>query len=390
MSNVERVRGVVAGVPVCLGAFDAMQHSKDDSGPFLQEANFAWLTGIHEPGWRCLVTADTFYLCAPEIDDIHRTFAGGLSEEEALKVSGADEIVSTDVFNTLLAAMGDTIYALGDDPHQEYYTFAVNPAPRRLWTHLEGVVETVKDCRTMFARLRAIKTPEEIGVIRKAIAVTIDAFEHAQAQLKEGAVRYEYELEAEMTYVIRISGATGHAYAPIVASGKNALTLHYAENNHPLPKDGLVLIDVGAQVDGFAADITRTLVVGAPTDRERVVHEAVQHAQAEVIRLIKPGVLLAEYQEQSDKIMKRALKELGLFTHPGDFRKYFPHAISHGLGMDVHESLGGFKAFMPGMVLTVEPGIYIPEEGIGVRIEDDILVTEEGHENLSAALSVRL
>jgi len=120
------------------------------------------------------------------------------------------------------------------------------------------------------------------------------------------------------------------------------------------------------------------------------VHAAVQKAHFAIIDLIRPGVTFKDYQDGTDTIMKEALRSLGLLNTPADYRKYFPHAISHGLGIDVHESLGGYKEFQPGMVLTVEPGIYIPEEGIGVRIEDDILVTEAGNENLSAALSTDL
>jgi len=152
----------------------------------------------------------------------------------------------------------------------------------------------------------------------------------------------------------------------------------------------MVLIDAGAKVGGYAADITRTYAIGRPSDREIEVHAAVETAHKAIIDLIKPGFGMKDYHFQSDEIMKKALKSLGLLNAPADYRKYFPHAVSHGLGIDVHDSLGGFETFQPGMVLTVEPGIYIPEEGIGVRIEDDILVTEEGNRNLSAALPTSL
>lgn len=187
-----------------------------------------------------------------------------------------------------------------------------------------------------------------------------------------------------------MNGAEGYAYEPIVAAGANALTLHYTRNNNPLPKNGLLLIDAAARVGGYCADITRTYAIGTPTAREVAVHAAVEKAHFAIINLIKPGLALSEYQDKSDEIMKEALRSLGLLKKPEDYRKYFPHAISHGLGIDVHESFGGYTEFMPGMVLTVEPGIYIPEEGIGVRIEDDILVTETGNENLSGDLPTGL
>jgi Xaa-Pro aminopeptidase len=152
-------------------------------------------------------------------------------------------------------------------------------------------------------------------------------------------------------------------------------------------------MDVGAEVDGYAADITRTYAKGKPTKRQTQIHEVVRAAHHDIIDIIEPGLSIEDYLKQVDTRMKRALMEVGLLKYENDtdtYRKYFPHAISHGLGIDVHDSLGGAKYFEPNMVLTVEPGIYIPEEGIGVRIEDDILVTESGNRNVSAKLSTEL
>jgi len=143
-------------------------------------------------------------------------------------------------------------------------------------------------------------------------------------------------------------------------------------------------------VNGYCADVTRTYAVGAPTDRQKAVHAAVESAHHKIIALLGPDKLVKDYHQQVDGIMIKALKSLGLYSKPSDYRKYFPHAISHGLGIDVHDSLGSPTHFKPGMVLTVEPGIYIPEEEIGVRIEDDILITETGIENLSGALPTSL
>jgi Xaa-Pro aminopeptidase len=206
-------------------------------------------------------------------------------------------------------------------------------------------------------------------------------------------LRYEYEVEAEFSYYLRRHGAKGHAYDPIVASGQNACTLHYVDNTSRLKKRQLLLLDIGARSGGYAADITRTYALGEPTKRQVAVHEAVQDAQRQIISLLKPDLSIEEYHRDVDVIMKQALLSLGLMKDMEDdtaYRTYFPHAISHGLGIDVHDSLGGPRYLQPGMVLTVEPGIYIPDEGIGVRIEDDILITDTGHANLSARLSTDL
>ena len=151
------------------------------------------------------------------------------------------------------------------------------------------------------------------------------------------------------------------------------------------------MIDVGASFNGYAADITRTYALKKPTKRQVQLHERLQEAHAAVIDLLKPGESVSEYSKNVDTIMKQALidaKLLKSFEDHETYRKYFPHAISHGLGIDPHDSLGGPQYFEPGMVLTVEPGIYIPEEGIGIRIEDDILITEKSHKNLSQKLAI--
>ena len=165
------------------------------------------------------------------------------------------------------------------------------------------------------------------------------------------------------------------------------------QNDDKLRPRELLLLDIGARVDGYAADITRTYAVGEPTKRQIEVHEAVETAQKEIIGLLQPNLSVEQYQKDVDRVMSKALQSLGLMHGVDDeknYRKYFPHAVSHGLGVDVHDSLGGPRMLVPGMVLTVEPGIYIPEEKIGVRIEDNILITEKGHVNLSARLSSSL
>jgi Xaa-Pro aminopeptidase len=152
------------------------------------------------------------------------------------------------------------------------------------------------------------------------------------------------------------------------------------------------VIDIGARINGYAADVTRTYAI-KPSKRQQAVHAAVQNVHQRIIELLKPGLLVADYARTVDEIMKDALQTLGLLDRRDDettYRKYFPHAVSHGLGVDVHDRLGSPRYFEPGMVITVEPGIYIPEEGIGVRIEDDILITETGHDNLTRKLSTDL
>lgn len=393
-AHLKKLTTQLKNYPVILTAHDELQRTSDMAYLFAQENSFLWLTGINEAGWLAVVVDGELTLVAPERDETKVLFEGGLTKEQAIELSSADKVLSKHEGDELLNDLSqhyDSAYTLGTDPHAGYHSFVENPALKNLRKKLEGLFKTVEDCRTEFNKARAIKNELEVASLQRAVDVSVQAFEKAKAELP--LLNYEYELEAIFNSEFRRTGAGGHAYEPIVAGGKNACTLHYGKNNDPLPGNGLVLIDAGAKVDGYAADITRTWSMGMPTQRQVEVHAAVESAHKQIIKIIKPGLKFSEYQKSVDTIMKDALQKIGLLESHEDeitYRTYFPHAISHGLGLDVHESLGGFGEFKPGMIFTIEPGIYIPKEGIGVRIEDNILVTEDGHKNLSADLSTSL
>lgn len=372
-----------------------LQATHDSTYRFQQDAQFFWLTGIESPGWKLIIDGKKHieYLIAPMRDETEIIFNGNNESADVLIQSDVTKVIEAKAADALLHELAHEykeVHTPGADPYTKYLSAIQNPSYKMNRRWLSGYFDTLIDCRPMLNKVRAIKNDEEIARMRQAIAITCEAFEKAKNSLAQ--LNYENELEAEFDYVFRRNNAT-HAYEPIVASGSNGLVLHYVKNNARLTEKGLVVMDIGAAYKGYAADITRTYAIGTITAREAAVHAAVERAQAEIIGIIAPGVSLAEYQDKSDRIMKEALHSLGLLAElddAGTYRKYFPHAVSHGLGVDVHESLGGFKQFEPGMVLTVEPGIYIPEEGIGVRIEDDILVTPTGNENLSSRLATSL
>jgi len=187
----------------------------------------------------------------------------------------------------------------------------------------------------------------------------------------------------------RRRGAKGDAFTPIVAAGAQACTIHYVANEAELHQDEFLLMDVGAEWDHYAADISRTIHLGnAPTKRQRQVHAAVKEVQDYGFSLVQPGVKIKDNERLIEHFMGEKLRELGLIKsiESDAVRKYFPHSTSHYLGLDTHDAGDYDRVLEPGVVLTVEPGIYIPEEGIGVRIEDDVLVTESGFEVLSARL----
>jgi Xaa-Pro aminopeptidase len=394
--NRQQLSRKLGPLPIVLTAYTQLQRGNDAAFRFEQEANFWWLTGIESPDWQLIIDGarKKSWLVAPDVDEIHQVFDGSLSLDEALAISGADAVLTHAEGEERLAELArqhKAVFTLGDDPAASHYDFSRNPAPDNLKRRLARSFAEVRSTRLELARLRAIKQPEEIGAMERAIALTADAFDYVRQHLD--GFKYEYEVEAEFSYYFRRHGASGHAYDPIVAAGAHACTLHYDENNGLLGSKQLLLLDIGARVDGYAADITRTYAVGTPTARQVEVHAAVSEAHREIIELLQPGLSVKEYHEHVDTIMMRALLSLGLMQHRDDaaaYRRYFPHSVSHGLGVDVHDSLGAPVFFEPGMVLTVEPGIYIPEESIGVRIEDDILITADGHRNLTAALSTDL
>lgn len=379
---------------IVASAYDALQLSGDMAGPFLQESNFWWLTNIAEPSWRLIIEPGPrgvrATLVRPLLSTTQKLFDGEIDEQSMKKTSGITKIIEANDFEQYLRHLAKK-HTVVYTPYTKAmrYDFVHNPAQKELHAQLERIFTSVVDCTQDISRLRAVKTSEEIEAIKKAVRVTRHAFESVRAQLE--TYQHEYEIEADITRIFRRANAI-HAYDPIIASGPNAVTLHYTKNNAKVGKKQLLLIDVGARVDGYAADVTRTYCL-RPSKRQKSIHAAVLQAEEKIIALLEPGLAVAHYVEMVDAIMKDALMSLGLLKDRQDgeaYRRYFPHAVSHGLGIDVHDSLGAPLHFVVGMVVTVEPGIYIPEEGIGVRIEDDVLITEGGCINLSGGLSTAL
>ena len=197
----------------------------------------------------------------------------------------------------------------------------------------------------------------------------------------------EYELEAYFDFNCKVKGATGLAFTTIAAAGKNATTLHYVDNNSELKENDLILFDLGAEFYCYNADISRTFPVnGKFTERQKDVNNSVLKVIEEIIKLIKPGMKYNEVNEKATDLKAEECIKLGLIDDKKDVRKYYYHIIGHSLGMDTHDIETPHRdiTFEPGVIFTVEPGIYIEEEGIGIRIEDDILVTENGVINLSS------
>jgi Xaa-Pro aminopeptidase len=259
------------------------------------------------------------------------------------------------------------------------------------WLKLAAPQAAPKDIRKEIYELRVIKSPTEIGFLRQAIDLSDDAQLAAMKMMRPGL--FEYQIAAKMVYVHAMGGSEAEAYAPIVGAGPNSTALHYDKLSRKIEDGDIVVLDVGAQYSGYAADITRTLPAnGKFTPRQREIYEIVLGAQNAALAAMKPGVVMGcrgnkDKKETMQNVAYNYINSHGKDLHGKPLGQYFIHGLGHNIGLNVHDATPDYcTPLQPGMVVTVEPGIYIPEENLGVRIEDDVLVTETGVELLSQKL----
>lgn len=386
--NRQALRAKLAGkLPVVIAGNGLVQRTGDGTLPFAQDSNFWYLTGLDAPDIILVISENEEFLIVPGRSAVREAFDGASDVASMAKRADIDTIVNeTEGWRRiadLIAGSKRVSYLKPLSVYETRHGFYANPARRRVADKLRRLQTklTFFDARTALVSLRCVKQPIEIALIEHAVTITKDTLAEVTANPNFTAMRHEYELEAAITYGFRRRGAIGHAYTPIVASGVHATTLHYNENNGRIGQDDYIVVDVGAEVEHYAADITRTLVLGNPSARQRAVYGAVQSLQKQALAMLKPGVLMYDYEHHFEDLMATELRQLGLIGDAHDrkaIRRYYPHSTSHFLGLDVHDVGDYSQPLAVGMVLTCEPGIYIPEEGIGVRIEDDILITADG------------
>ncbi len=378
-------------LPIIVPANGLLQRTADTTLPFTQDSNFWYLTGVDVPDAVVVITQSEEFIIVPGRSDTRATFDGAVDFDVLRSRSGIADIYDDDEgwhkLETIIKRRGMFAAPLAPAAYISTYGIYANPGRKRTLTKIHRLVPeaVAHDLRPVLTRLRARKQPEELHCMRAAIALTKKTLASLEDSTDFSAMHHEYEVEAAITHAFRAAGAAGHAYAPIVAAGPNATTLHYVTNNSPIAPTDFVVIDVGAEIEHYAADITRTLHQGTPSPRQTAVYEAVQAAQAAIMDQLKPGIMMQEVESFAEKIIGQELKALGLISDSTDkraIRRFYPHSSSHFLGLDVHDVGDYHSPLEPGMVLTCEPGIYIPAEGIGVRIEDDVLITDTGSEVL--------
>jgi len=268
-------------------------------------------------------------------------------------------------------------HELGGYPHEKETTD---------WLKQAAPEATVKDIRSNITDLRAVKSPTELMLLRQAIDLSLEAQFEAMKMMRPGL--WEYQVAAKMVETHARGGSEAEAYAPIVGAGPNSTALHYDKLARKIADGDIVVLDVGAQYSGYAADITRTMPAnGKFTPRQREIYEIVLGAQEAALHALKPGIDMCRKSDKSAyKIAYDYINSHGKDQHGKSLGQYFVHGLGHSIGLNVHDPGDTCKPLVPGMVVTVEPGIYIPEENLGVRIEDDVLITETGYELLSHRL----
>ncbi len=389
--------------------------SHDTEYRYRQDNDFYYLTGFPEPESLCLLSpqhdTERFILFVRPRDKDREVWTGRrFGAERAKEIFGADAAYSIDKLDEILpqhlATAEKVYYALGrNEPMNAKILELMNRGRMMRQRSGRGPVSLI-DPGEILHELRLHKSAEEIELMRQAVAASAAAHQAAVTLTRPGM--YEYEIEALLEFHFRRLGATGPAYPSIVASGMNATILHYIENSRQIQDGDLLLIDAAAEYACYCSDVTRTFPAGtrfSPVQRD--IYDLVLTAQKQAIDMVRPGVRFSEVHQRATEILVDGLREFGVLSgqtkeiiEKGEHRRFFMHGTSHWLGMDVHD-VGKYKlgeesrVLEPGMVLTVEPGLYIAEDaegvndryrGIGVRTEDDVLVTADGHEVLTAAI----
>lgn len=376
--------------PIVMTANGQVQRAGDSSFPFRQDSNFWYLTGIETPEVLLVMTPTDEFLILPEREAIAEVFDGAIDKQKLAAVAGIETVYSQhEGWERLIALSKEhrIFYAPLHKAYDEHHNLYLNPAKARLQSRLKKLDVQLEDMRRPLVYQRMVKQPVEIAAIQSVIDITTDSL---STVMKKGWYKQgvnEAIIGAKLEYEFALRGGK-LAYPSIVAGGKRACTLHYVDNNQALANDELLLIDAGAEWSNYAADITRVYVPTKMTPKQKLVYEATKEAQQYAISMVKPGVKLRTIQKKTALHIGRFLKTQKLISKLdlNQIHHYYPHAVSHHLGLDVHDAADYSKGLSPGNVITVEPGIYVPEWSVGVRLEDDVLVTKDGVKVLSASL----
>jgi len=370
--------------------------SADSTMPFQQHRDILYLSGVDQEESILVLFPDASnpahreVLFLKETSDLIAIWEGEkLTKQAAYETSGINTVYWLQQFPTIfkqLMAEASGIY-LNTNEHLRASTEVETREDRFIKkVKVDYPVHQVFKSAPIMHKIRSIKENIELDLMQKACKITEAGFRRLLGFIKPGV--WEYEIEAELAHEFLRNRSKGFAYTPIVASGKNACVLHYIENNQQCKDGDVILLDVGAEYANYSSDLTRCVPVnGRFTQRQKAVYNAVLHVKKESEKLLVPGTIMAEYHKQVGHMMEEQLVNLGLISTQDianqnpewpAYKKYFMHGTSHFLGLDTHDVGIWHEPIQAGMVFTCEPGIYIPEEGLGIRLEDDLVVQESG------------
>ena len=381
---------------------DVMPTNADGTMPFRQNNDLFYLTGIEQeesillicPGFREEKKREILFLRQPN-EHLEKWHGHKLTKDEAKAISGIETIMwlgdFESTFHHLMVMSGaEWVYLNTNEHYRSEIVVQTRDARFINWCKEKYPMHGYQRVAPIMAKLRCIKQKQEIDLMQRACNITEKGFRRVLKFIKPGVT--EYEIEAEYVHEFIRNGSKGFAYTPIIASGKNNIVLHYIENSLPCKEGDLVLLDVAAEYANYNADLTRTIPVnGKFTPRQKEVYHAVHRVLREAMKLLRPNIIYFDYQKEIEKIMEAELLKLKLITETDiknqdpenpALKKYFYHGTSHMLGLDVHDLGNMHDNVQVGSVWTIEPGIYIKDEGFGVRLENNVWIGENENVDL--------
>ena len=375
---------------------DIMPTNADGTMTFRQNNDLLYLSGIDQEESILVIYPDFHHekhreiLFLKETNEHIAIWEGHkYTKEEATALSGIKTVYwlssFKQIFNTLMAE-AENVYLNTNEHIRAVVEVETRDARFIKWCKEHYPLHNYQRVAPVMHELRAIKSDEEVKALQHACDITAEGFNRILKFVKPGVM--EYEIEAEYLHEFVRRRSRGFGYTPIIASGRNACVLHYIANNSECKDGDILLMDVGAEYANYSADLSRSIPVnGRYTKRQKDVYNAVLRVQRASMEMLKPGNVISEYHEEVGNLMEKELLDLGLLDktdiknqskdNPA-YKKYFMHGTSHHLGLDVHDVGNIYRKMVPGMVFTVEPGIYILEENLGIRLENDVVITEDG------------
>jgi Xaa-Pro aminopeptidase len=406
-----RKRFTVQLKPKSLAIFhsnEELPRNGDSTYHFKQNSDMFWLTGIDQEECALVLFPDCPVEAYREALFVKRTNehiavwdGHKYTKEEATAASGIKNVFWYDEFDGLMRAvinMAEYVYLNTNENDRASNTVKYKDLNIALQMRERFPLHKYERAAPIMQRLRSLKSPLEVAYMKQAIDISNKMYNRVLKFVKPGVK--EYEIEAEVIHEFVRNGAAGHSFAPIVAAGKNACVLHYIDNADTCEDGDLLLLDTGADYGNYISDMTRTFPInGKFTARQKEVYNAVLRVMNEAKKMLKPGVLMMDYHNEVCKVMEKELVDLKLLTldeiknqNPAwpAFKKYYMHGTSHFLGLDVHDVGMRYEPMQAGMMFSCEPGIYIPQEGIGIRLENEILITDNGSVDLMEHIPIEV